>query len=316
MFSKSMSLLKEIVSMYPLSGNEELLNNFLKKKLESATCSVKIDEAGNLICKKGNDSNSFAIFVHADRVGFMVSKVKPVVQVVGLSPEVETSIKDKEKYNTVGIDHSGGELYSVTLEKSPSGKTMILTGKEKKLAKIGDYVAYMNHYQEDEKTISSPGLDNALGIVTGIELFKTIKTGTLVVTVQEEMGFFGAISVAKNNNFEKVCVIDATYADDSSSAVSAGKGVSFCVKDKNFADKKMLDYFINIAEVNKIKYQLEVIGTGGSDYSGIASIWGIVPHIFVGIPIVNMHSSCETVCKSDFYATIEFVRKLGENGFV
>ena len=88
MINNDISLLKKIISFYSLSGNEEKLISFLQKKLASVS-STMIDGAGNLICQKGKKANDLAIFVHADKVGFMVSKINPRVQVVGLSDEVE-----------------------------------------------------------------------------------------------------------------------------------------------------------------------------------------------------------------------------------
>ena len=310
MIKNDISLLKKIISLYSLSGNEEKLICYLQKKLASVS-STTIDEAGNLICRKGKKANDLAIFVHADKVGFMVSKIKPRVQVVGLSDEVENTIKTGSSYKMIGLSRDGDDECKIKMKKSKVSGKLLLSGSAGRLG-VGDFVAYAWDWFENTKTIISTGLDNALGMVAGIKLFEELSSATLVITVQEEMGFHGARKVVETLKPKKAYVIDATYADDPCSSVVSGGGVSFCVKDKYFADKKMLNQLIAIAKTESIKYQLEVIGSGSSDYAGIANGMGIVPYVFIGIPIKNMHSSRETVFKTDFEAAIMFVKALGK----
>lgn len=308
MIKNDISLLKKINSFYSPSGNEGKLINYLQKKLASISTTT-IDEAGNLICQKGAKANKLAIFVHADRVGFMVSKIEPIIQVVGLCSEAETPVKVGELYDVIGLNNNGDSQYKASLKKD--GEKYVLVGSGIDKAAIGDFVAYERKWLEDDGLIKAPGLDNSLGVTVGIRLFEALSAATLVITVQEEMGFHGARKVVENLKPEKVYVIDVTYADDPCSSVASGGGVSFCVKDKYFADKKMLNELIAAAKTESIKYQLEVIGEGSSDYAGIANGIGIVPYVFIGIPIKDMHSSQETVSKVDFETAIAFVKALG-----
>ena len=196
------------------------------------------------------------------------------------------------------------------MKKSKVSGKLLLSGSVGKLG-VGDFVSYTRDWFENTKTIVSPGLDNALGLVAGIKLFEELSSATLVVTVQEEMGFHGARKAVETLKLKRAYVIDVTYADDPCSSVVSGGGVSFCVKDKYFADKKMLNQLIAIAKTESIKYQLEVIGSGSSDYAGIANGIGVIPYVFIGIPIKNMHTPKEIVSKADFQAAIAFVKALG-----
>lgn len=303
-------LLAELNSIYSLSGSERELIGYLHEKLSNISDSCQIDTFGNLVCKKGKSANELAIFVHADKVGFMVSKVEPKVQVVGLSHEVEGEIKAKKKYPMVVLKKNG-EQQKVALIKS--GKKLVLVGGNTLGVSVGDTVAYEKAWKEDAKKIVTSGLDNDLGLVAGIKLFESLPSGTLVITVQEEMGFHGARSAVGYLKPRKIYVIDVTYADDKNSAVVAGGGVSFCVKDNFLADKKMLSELIWLAKKSSINYQLEVISSGSSDYAGVFGGIGIVPFVFIGIPIKNMHSYKEEVLKKDFESVLKFMKVLGEN---
>ena len=130
-----------------------------------------------------------------------------------------------------------------------------------------------------------------MGVVAAIELFKHRTSATLILSVQEEMGFHGARFAAKILNPSNALVIDVTYADDPRSPVELGKGASFCVKDNFFADPLLLSRVLDICQTNGIDYQSEVLVEGKSDICGIYEGCGGARCLFVGIPLVGMHTN-------------------------
>ena len=275
----TIKLLEKICSSPAVSGNEQELVNFVKELVKPFCHKVFVDHFGNLICQQGKNPSKMAVFAHIDKIGFMISKLKPKIEAVGLFKDVEDKLP---------INH-------------------LATALIEKLA-VGGYISYLPNFKVTNNLIKSQGLDNALGVVAAIEMLKELNEGTVVFSVQEEMGFHGAKAAAEQLQPETVLIIDTTYADDPRSNVKPGGGVSFCVKDNFLADKKLLAAAKLICHQHKLPYQLEVILEGNSDIEGVFDIWGGLPYLFVGIPIKNMHSYCESVMIKDLETTIKFLK--------
>lgn len=301
-----LKLLKTITAFPAVSGNEQDLIKFLKIEAEKLCEKVTIDSFGNLICQKGR-SNGIVVFAHVDKIGFRISKFGKEVEAVGLFEEVEEKIPIGKIFE---VDIDGLQcIHHAGLIKRKKNK-ILLVKTEKKYLEIGDFVTYSPNFRMDKsRKILSQGLDNGLGVVAAFHFLKYLKSGTVVFSTQEEMGFYGAQAVAKYLEPKKVLIIDTTYADDPRSAVKLGGGVVFCLKDNFFSDKKMVAAARNVCLVNNLKFQLEVLVSGKSDISGVYSGGGIVPHLFVGIPIKNMHTSGEISMYEDLDTTIKFLER-------
>lgn len=304
-----LTTLETLCSLPSVSGNESAVVPFLQKILRRIADTITVDRMGNVVCQKGKESDSLAIFSHIDKVGFIVSKVSSEIEVVGLYPEVEEKMLMSQSVPVVVVNRDTGQTHPAFLIKHLNG-TIEMKGAP---GRIGDFVSYAPNFRIDKKRdIISQGLDNALGIVTAIELFKHLTSATLVLSVQEEMGFHGARFAAKLLNPSHALVIDVTYADDSRSPVELGKGVSFCVKDNFFADSLMLKHALDICQTNGIDYQLEVLVEGKSDICGIYEGCGGAKCLFVGVPLVGMHTNLERVRLSDLYVSVEFCKKFSD----
>lgn len=270
-------LLETICSFLAVSGNEAGLVKFLYGQLKPFSDKIFIDQIGNLICTKGKDHQKICAFAHIDKVGFLLAKSN---QAVGLTVEIEKKLALNKLINVV-ID--------------------------------GYYVCYQPNFKIKNKWILSQGLDNSLGVVAAINWFKQIKFGSLALTVQEEMQFGGAMLAAKTIQPKKVLIIDTTYADDPKSAVKSGGGVSLGLKDDFLSDKIMFDQAVQISKQAKLNYQIEVLVSGDSDIKGVYQGCGWVPHLFVGIPIKNMHTYQEKVLINDWLESIKFLEAYAKN---
>lgn len=270
-------LLETICSFPAVSGNEAGLVKLLYGQLKPFSDKIFIDQIGNLICYKGKNHQKISAFSHVDKIGFMLSKKS---EAVGLTEEVEKKLPLNQQKAAI-ID--------------------------------GFYVSYQPNFQVTKDKVFSQGLDNALGIVAAIEWFKNIKTGSLALTVQEEINFAGAMMAAKQIKPKQVLIIDTTYGDNKKSPVKSGGGVSFCLKDDFLSDKFMFNQAVKICEQQKLNYQLEVLSSGNSDIAGIYQGCGWVPHLFVGIPISNMHTYQEKVLISDWLSVINFLKLYAKN---
>ena len=272
-----LKFLETICSFPAVSGNEADLVKWLYQQLKPFSDKIFIDQIGNLICYKGKDYQKICAFAHINKIGFMLSKP---AEAVGLTAEVES--------------------------KLPSGKPIdaIIDGF---------YISYQPNFKVGKKGINSQGLDNALGVVAAIEWFKQVKTGSLALTVQEEMKGAGAMVAAKTIKPKKALIIDTTYADDPKSAVKHGGGASFCLKDDFLSDKTMFGQAAKLCQYLKLNYQLEILTSGDSDIAGVYQGYGWVPHLFVGIPISGMHTYREKVLIGDWQTAIKFLEVYAKN---
>jgi len=268
--------LLETICFFPaVSGNETALARFLYQQLTPVSDKILVDQIGNLICCKDNGYKKIAAFAHMDKVGFMIAKDGKKPEAVGLTAEVEAKLPLNKKIDAV-VD--------------------------------GYYISYQPNFCRKKDWIYSQGLDNALGIVAAIEWFKQIKAGSLALTVQEEMKFCGAMMAAKKIKPKQALIIDTTYADDPKSVVKHGGGVSFCLKDDFLSDKTMFNKAVKICQQSKLNYQIEILTSGNSDIAGIYQGYGWLPHLFMGIPISNMHTYKEKVFIEDWLTAINFLK--------
>lgn len=303
-------LLQTITAFPAVSGNEQDLIKFLKIEAEKLSERVTIDDFGNLICQKGR-GNEIAVFAHADKIGFRISKFGREVEAVGLFEEVEEKIPIGKIFEVdigvrQGIQHAG-------LIKRKKNKILLVKTENKNL-EIGDFVTYSPNFRLNKSgKILSQGLDNGLGVVAAFHFLKYLKSGTVVFSIQEEMGFYGAQAAAGYLKPKKVLIVDTTYADDPRSAVKLGGGVVFCLKDNFFSDPKMVAKAIRVCNLNNLKFQLEVLVSGKSDIAGVYAGGGVVPHLFVGIPIKNMHTSGETSMYKDLDTTLKFLEEFASD---
>ena len=300
---KTLDLLQKITAFPAVSGNETGLIRFLRSEAEKLGTKVKIDSFGNLVCQKG-DGYELAVFAHVDKVGFKISKIGKKLEVVGLFDEVEEKVATGKKSNVVIFGQNYPQYASLVKQKNK----IELVKSSKRGVEIGDTVTYQPNFQIKSGKILSQGLDNGLGVVAALHFLKYLKIGTVVFSTQEEMGFYGAQAAAKYLKPKKVLIIDTTYADDPRSDVKLGGGVVFCVKDNFLSDKKMLATAKNICKVNGFKFQVEVLVSGKSDIAGVYSGYGVVPHLFIGIPIKNMHTSQEIAAHEDLEIAIKFLK--------
>jgi endoglucanase len=164
-------------------------------------------------------------------------------------------------------------------------------------------------------------LDNRISVFILLQALRKLAKMDLpfsvdaVFTVQEEVGLRGAINAAGHINPHFGINLDVTIAYDVPGAqphemvTQLGHGTAIKIMDGSaIADYRMVRYFQNMAEENKIPWQHEILPAGGTDTAGIqkygkdGSIAGAL-----SIPLRNMHQVIETVHKQDVQATIDLL---------
>jgi endoglucanase len=297
--------LEKLTSYPAVSGNEGVLHGFLKELIGKIADKIYIDSVGNLIAIKGKPKTY--IFAHVDKVGYMVSeKTNHSVKVVALKKKKNV----QEKNWPVTIYGKESVFGLLSQEKSKDYLQIKLKKEELNKISIGDFIALAPNFCVKNNTVISQGLDNKLGILCAIEVFKKSKNIGLIFTVQEETTKLGAKYAALSLKPKAVIILDVTY--DEGGYIKIGKGPSICMKDDLLPDKNLLKGLIDIAQQNKIPHQLEVIESGSSDANAIYDVNGFTPHIFVGIPIKFMHTPKEMGNVKDIENSVNLLIKFFE----
>ncbi|MFH1864198.1 MAG: hypothetical protein ABIJ85_04860, partial [bacterium] len=291
--------LVEMASIPSVSGNETEFALWLKNELSPFADKIFIDVAGNLVAIKGKPK--IYIFSHMDKVGYMVSeKLGNAVKVVAIKKK--KNILEKKWPVTICSKEPVVGFLSQDTDKE---YLQIKVKKELlKQISVGDFVALTPNFKaKNKEIIISQGLDNKLGILSAIEVFKRSKDVGFVATVQEETTKLGAKMAAWSLKPMVVIVLDVTY--DEGKYIKIGNGPSICMKDDLLPDKNLLKGLIEIVTKYKLTHQLEVIESGGSDANVVYDAHGYTPHLFVGIPIKFMHTPKETAHIGDLETTTD-----------
>jgi len=301
--------LKTLTGFNCVSGNEADIANYLVRILKPIVDECSLDSVGNVVAIKGKPK--MCIFSHIDKVGYVAAGCnKKLISVVALKKAKGYPGSNTWPVRIVSnsVCHSG----SLFQDKN-EGNLWVKTKEDvSENIKPGMLVCFDSEFKETKSGIViTNSLDNCLGITTAIEVIKKAKNICFVGTVQEEMSSLGAMYAAQKLDFEKVIVLDATYAGKGNSA-KLGHGPTICLKDDYWGNKQMIEGLINVAEKLKVDYQVEVLENGGSDIKGIVFGSAGTKFVFIGIPVEGMHTPYEKadlqdVEKAAFLLT-EFVK--------
>ena len=334
-------LLKEICEVAGAPGYESRVRTIVLREIEKYVDEVKIDNLGNVIAlKKGRSSEKKSmIAAHMDEIGFMVTHIDEngflrFTPLGGFDPKTLTAqrVIVHGKKDLVGVMGSKPIHVMNAEEKQKNVKLTdffidLGMGVEevKKYISIGNPVTRERELIEMGDCVNCKSIDNRVSVFILIEALKTIKETPYdtyaVFTVQEEVGLRGANVSAHQINPDFGFGLDTTIAYDLPGAAAhemvtkLGEGTAIKVMDAStICDYRMVDYMKQIADKNKIKWQLEVLTAGGTDTAGVqrmgknGSISGAV-----SIPTRNLHQVIEMANKSDIQGSIDLLNACIEN---
>ena len=132
-----LTTLETLCSFPSVSGNESAVVPFLQNTLSREADTITLDRMGNIVCQKGKENDALAIFSHIDKVGFVVSKVSSVTNVVGLYPEVEEKMPTGQSVPVVVVNRNTGQTRPAVLIKH-SNVAIEMKGTP---GHIGDFVS-------------------------------------------------------------------------------------------------------------------------------------------------------------------------------
>lgn len=300
------TLLQKLLTIRSPSGNEQPMHDFilgwLHAEQDSFRAAPKIFEGEGfqdcIAVVFGEPRTAF--FAHMDTVGYMVRYGQELIE-IGSPEGAEGDI-------LWGEDEKG--LGEAILKADSEHEWIYTSGKR---FQRGTELAFAPKYSEDGERITSPYLDNRIGIWNLLEMAKTLENGLLAFTCWEEH-HGGSAAVMARFGYEQygitqTVISDVTYVTE---GIVPGGGVAISMRDAGIPRRSYVQKVIEIARKSNVPFQLEVEGGGSSDGNEIQRIPYPVDWCFVGAPCENMHSPRETVLKEDVKKMHELYRHLAK----
>jgi len=306
-----MKLLREMCSIHAPSGNEVAMTKFLLDYIKKHQKDWKVkpkmysDDGFQDCIVLAFGKPKTAIFAHIDSIGFTVRYDKELVKIGGP--------RTVEGFELVGEDSKGKVEVKLKLVSDKKTKETKLEYDYKRDLDRGTELTFKPNWRETNEYVQCCYMDNRLGVWNALKVAETLKDGIICFSCWEEHGG-GSVSYLQKFIFEKYGVKQAIISDITwvTKGVPHGKGVAISLRDSLIPRKSYVDRIIAIAKKSKIKYQLEVEGSGGSDAKELQMAENPWDWCFIGAPEDHVHSPDEKVFKNDIDAMVKLYRLLME----
>ena len=301
-------LLKKMCAIHAPSGNEGPMKNFvldyIQKHKKNWKHKPKIIHGNGfqdcIILIFGKPRT--AVFAHLDSIGFTVRYGKQLVKIGG--PVTESGLK------LIGQDTKGKAEVKLKITKQKDGFKKLEYVFKRDL-ETGTELTFKPDWREDNNFVQCCYMDNRLGVYNALKLAETLKDGAIAFSCWEEHGG-GSVSYLQKYLAEKYKISQALISDISwiSDGVHPGKGAVISMRDSLIPRRSFVNKIIAIAKKNKLVYQLEVEGSGGSDAKELQM--GEFPWdwCFIGAGEQHVHSPNEKVHKKDIESMLALYRTL------
>ncbi len=315
--------IKALTEAFGPSGREDKIRNLIIEMIKDHVDGYNIDKVGNLIAWKGEGGEPVLFVSHMDEIGIVITneikegfyRIEPVG---GMSPYFALSrrfIFEDGTIGVVGIEHETFEDYKKALSNLTFDHLYLDTMGKK--VKIGTFGVYLSSFYENGDLMMSKAMDDRSGAAVLVELAKKLKNPKrkfyVAFSIQEEVGLVGASVVAYPMDVSEAIAIDVTDSADTPKpfkrvSMKLGKGPAIKVKDKmSISDKRIVDKLVEVAEKEKIPYQMEVLIFGGTDAAALMKTKDGIPSATVSIPTRYIHTPSEVVSKKDFENTVKLL---------
>ena len=324
-------LLEKLAKTFGPSSKEDRVKNLIKEELKAYE--LKEDKLGNLVYHFSHDGPKLMLSAHLDSIGVIVTDVDknglirfaPVgglreVSIFGSDILFESGVR-----GTVFCDDNDALQDKKELKMN---KLFIDIGaKSKKEAlnsvNIGMEGVFFPNFSILDGRAISPSMDDRSGCAVLVELIKNLKIKNLrydlyvVFTVEEEIGVKGARTSTYEITPDFGIAIDVTscfdYIEPRLSVVELGKGPAVKVMDGGMITNiELRNKVIEVAEKNKIPYQLDVKTGGATDAMAMQVAKEGVKAAVVSIPTRYVHSKGEVVDLSDVKNTVALLKSFIE----
>jgi endoglucanase len=308
----------------------------MRKLLKPCVDEVKEDKLGNVIGIKEGVKNAPKVMLagHMDEIGLLVktiskegylqfAKIGGIDDRVLLAQKVMVYTEKGPLHGIIGSKPPHIQKEDERKRVIPYDELFIDIGaasqeEAKKMGvRIGDSVVFDVKFTAINKDIViGKALDDRVGCAAMIEVLKRLQktecTIYVVGTVQEEVGCRGATTSAFGIYPDVGLALDVTVAGDIpgvkevEAPTKLKKGPSLLIADAmHISHPKVLRLLTEVAEENKIPYQLETGLAGGTDAGRISLAREGVPSCSICIPTRYIHSPTSLLSLTDVENTVK-----------
>jgi putative aminopeptidase FrvX len=323
--------LKKLSRCFGPSGNEETVNEFIKKEISGIADDVWTDSLGNLIAvKKGRDQR-IMLAAHMDEIGVIVTSIDEngylrFSNIGGISPFTLIGQRAVFENGTIGVfgTEKLDNMKDLKIEKMFIDIGACDAKWAKSMVNIGDAATVSREPADCNKYVTGKALDDRAGCAVLIETMRRLKKTNnevyFVFTVQEEVGLRGARTSAFAINPDFAIAVDVTATGDTPKArtmeVKLGQGVAIKVKDNSvLVPNRIKQRLTYLAQKHNIKYQLEVLEFGGTDSGAISITRDGIPSGVLSIPCRYLHTPVEMIDPNDMENAVKLLLSVLQEGF-
>jgi putative aminopeptidase FrvX len=339
MEKSSKQFLIDLLNSPSPTGFEQPIQRVVRAHMKEYADVIDTDLHGNVICVLNPDAKrKIMIAGHCDQIGFMVKDINKdgfitLAPLGGIDPGVtpgshlEVHSKKGKVLGVVGRKpihlQSADERDKMKLDLEKFW--LDIGAKDKKDAEkrvsIGDPITYkLGATELGNNLISSPGLDNKVGLFVTMEALRLCKEAKItnvgiyaVSTVQEEVGLRGARTAAYSIDPEVGFGVDVTFATDDPGAdlsktcrcalgkgplVSVGPNVNPVVSELLTVAGKKAKIPLQISPENRLL---------SNDANAIQINKGGVAAGHIGLPLRNMHTQVEVAHLGDLEQSAKLI---------
>ncbi|MFB0501761.1 MAG: M42 family metallopeptidase [Candidatus Bathyarchaeia archaeon] len=327
---KLVDILEKLSNACGVAGREEEIRDLMKELLKPNVDEIKEDKLGNIIgVKKGKkDAPTVMLAAHMDEIGLMIKNITKegflqFAKIGGIDDRILVAQK-------VLIHTDKGPITGITGSKPPH----ILKEEEKKKVieaddlfidvgakdkqdaqrmgvRVGDAASFdIQFTRVGKENVVGKAFDDRIGCGVLIETMRKLPkvdcTVYAVGTIQEEVGLRGATTAAFQIYPDLGLALEVTVAGDIpgvkevEAPAKMRAGPVLTVADAGLiTHPKVLRLLTDMAEENKIPYQLETGIRGTTDASKIALTKEGVPSGVISVPARYIHSPASLLSLKD-----------------
>ena len=322
-----MRILRKLTQTFGVSGRESAINEVITELVKDYADDITTDGIDNLIVyKKGSGKNRKKVMVsmHKDEIGFMVMSIDSdgylkVRNVGGIN--VATTVMNRIQFRNgtvgiVGFSKGLGKLEGGVLDMYVDIGAKSKEDAEKKV-QVGDVACYMGDVVKLKNgRVASKAMDNRIGCYIGIKVLMQLEDPYhdmyFVFSSQEELGLKGATVASRIVKPDIGIAVDITGSYDTPESkggnMKLGGGAAIKVMDRSvICDEDLVTAMVDICKSGNIKYQMDILPSGGTDAGAMNISNHGVRAGGISIPTRNGHGPNGMVDMKDVDACIKLL---------
>ncbi len=313
-------LLKKLMLTHGVSGREDRVRAVIESEVKPYADEIITDNLGNLIVRKKGNGKKIMLCAHMDEIGFFVNNISSD-GTLNVSPVGGINFLSATYTEVVSENGVPGALVPRKEGEVPKGEDVCIDigAKTKKQAEkrvsVGDFFVVKPSFTRllNSKCIGR-SFDDRAGCAVLIEALKQIKTTEndlyFVFSVQEEVGGRGARPATYNISPDIAIALDVTMTGDKPGSpnmdVRLGGGCAIKIKDSSLiCHTGLVKQMKEIATQGGVKYQNEVLLSGGTDGTPMQIIGKGAKTGVISIPCAYIHTSVEMIDLNDIKEAVK-----------